>query len=237
MHSTYNAYITSNMKELPNVSYCENYNEIHYNPYVDPRIFATVIQKEGAENEGVYDLISPVRLSLFSKLEIDGVTQPSVVATYDFGDTNEHQVAYTLVDPTTIGNRAFHSAYINSITIPPTVTTIGDLSLSLLYNLTNLVIPDTVTTIIQSSITSNANLTDITIGSGVTSIGNAAFGFDDSLVNFTIKAVTPPTAGEAMFYECDNLSKIYVPAESVNAYKAASGWSTYASKIEAIPNR
>lgn len=28
---------------------------------------------------------------------------------------------------------------------------------------------------------------------------------------------------------------IYVLAESVDAYKAASGWSTYADKIQAIP--
>jgi hypothetical protein len=29
--------------------------------------------------------------------------------------------------------------------------------------------------------------------------------------------------------------KIYVPSESVNAYKAATYWSDYASDIEAIP--
>ena len=28
---------------------------------------------------------------------------------------------------------------------------------------------------------------------------------------------------------------IYVPSESVDAYKAASGWSDFASKIQAIP--
>jgi hypothetical protein len=29
--------------------------------------------------------------------------------------------------------------------------------------------------------------------------------------------------------------KIYVPSESVDAYKAAEKWSTYAADIEAIP--
>jgi hypothetical protein len=28
---------------------------------------------------------------------------------------------------------------------------------------------------------------------------------------------------------------IYVPSASVDTYKAASGWSTYASRIQAIP--
>jgi len=29
---------------------------------------------------------------------------------------------------------------------------------------------------------------------------------------------------------------IYVPAESVDAYKSASGWSYYANQIQAIPS-
>ena len=34
-HSDYQAFISGGV-ELPNVSYCENENEVHYNPYIDP---------------------------------------------------------------------------------------------------------------------------------------------------------------------------------------------------------
>lgn len=35
-HTDYNTYITGNNKILPNVSYCDNEEDVHYNPYVDP---------------------------------------------------------------------------------------------------------------------------------------------------------------------------------------------------------
>jgi hypothetical protein len=39
-HSDYNTYITSNNKLLPNVSYCEDNNEVHYNKWIDTRLIA-----------------------------------------------------------------------------------------------------------------------------------------------------------------------------------------------------
>ena len=33
-HSSYETYINGSDKVLPNVSYCENENEIHYNPQI-----------------------------------------------------------------------------------------------------------------------------------------------------------------------------------------------------------
>lgn len=35
-HSDYQAFISGGGVDLPNVSYCENENEVHYNPYIDP---------------------------------------------------------------------------------------------------------------------------------------------------------------------------------------------------------
>jgi len=40
--------------------------------------------------------------------------------------------------------------------------------------------------------------------------------------------------GTNVFGNVNNF-RIYVPSGSVDTYKAASGWSTYASKIQAIP--
>lgn len=41
-HSAYNAYITGQDAILPNVSYCEDNNEVHYNPFVPPQPIAPI---------------------------------------------------------------------------------------------------------------------------------------------------------------------------------------------------
>ena len=82
--------------------------------------------------------------------------------------------------------------------------------------------------------TVNTSLTSVTIPSGVTSIGVAAFNGCRGLTSVTVNATTPPTLGKYVFTSTNNYP-IYVPSESVNAYKAATNWSTYASRIQAIP--
>lgn len=77
------------------------------------------------------------------------------------------------------------------------------------------------------------NLTTVTIPSTVTSIGYEAFASCAKLTNLTIKAINPPTLERDMLNYSNNCI-IYVPSGSVDAYKAASGWSEYADRIQAI---
>lgn len=72
----------------------------------------------------------------------------------------------------------------------------------------------------------------LTIPNSVTSIGQGAFACR-GLTSITCLAATPPTLGKNAFSGTN--CPIYVPAASVEAYKAASGWSDYSSRIEAIP--
>ena len=65
----------------------------------------------------------------------------------------------------------------------------------------------------------------------VTSIGETAFGSCCRLASVYCKPTTPPTGGSAMFDNNAANRKIYVPAASVEAYKAADGWSDYADAI------
>jgi hypothetical protein len=60
-----------------------------------------------------------------------------------------------------------------------------------------------------------------------------AFHSCTGLNSITCEAITPPTLGDFVFIETNNCP-IYVPTASVNTYKAASGWSDYASRIQAI---
>ena len=99
--------------------------------------------------------------------------------------------------------------------------------------LTTLTIPDNIIKIGAESFANLSSLTTLTIGSGVTEIGNNAFSWCSALNSVTIHAVTPPTLG-GTFITANNCP-IYVPTESVSVYQSASGWSTYASRIQAIP--
>lgn len=79
----------------------------------------------------------------------------------------------------------------------------------------------------------NCELTSVELPAALTNIGAGAFGSCPSLTTVTCLAETPPTIGERVFNNCTALTSIYVPAASVEAYKAA--WSKYADKITAIP--
>jgi hypothetical protein len=65
----------------------------------------------------------------------------------------------------------------------------------------------------------------------VTSIEFSAFLGCSSLKSCYCAAKTPPTLGSNVFSN-SGITNIYVPTASVSAYKSASGWSDYASKIQ-----
>lgn len=94
-------------------------------------------------------------------------------------------------------------------------------------------LPSTLTTIGALSIAA-AGLEEITLPANVKTIGEYAFCGNFELTTVYCKAVTPPTdpdGGYNWFADDTKLTKIYVPAESVAAYKAAEGWSEYADVI------
>ena len=100
--------------------------------------------------------------------------------------------------------------------------------------LTSIDIPNSVTTIGVQAFFKCSGLTSCTIGSGVTSIGSSAFTQCSGLTSIISNATQPPTLGSGAFDSTNN-SPIYVPSDSVNAYKAATNWKDYKSRIQAIP--
>ena len=145
---------------------------------------------------------------------------------------------YTIPDSvTTMGYWAFaYCESLTSVSIPDSVTTIGDYAFDSCVSLTSITIPDSVTTIGNYAFEWCDSLTSVTIGDSVTTIGVWAFAECDRLTSVYCKATTPPKGinyGYGWIAFDDNASgrKIYVPAESVEAYKAAAGWSDYAADI------
>jgi len=135
-----------------------------------------------------------------------------------------------------IGNYAFAGCSgLTSVTIGNSVTSIGGNAFYNCIALTSVNIPDSVTNVGNQSFQGCTRLATVTIGNGMISIGSTAFKQCTALTSVTILATTPPTLANANTF-ANNASgrKIYVPAESVESYKTASVWSTYAADIEAI---
>ena len=136
---------------------------------------------------------------------------------------------------TSIGQSAFSYSRINSINLSNQITEIKDFTFNGCPSLTSINIPNNIITIGNNVFTSS-KLSNVIIGNGVTSIGNTCFAGCDSLTSVTIQAISPPTLGSSVFAGTSQNLVIYVPSESVETYKSASGWSTYASRIQPIPS-
>ena len=135
-----------------------------------------------------------------------------------------------------IGNQSFQNCTsLTSVIIPNSVTTIGEQVFKTCRNLTSATIGNGVTSIGNDAFRECSSLTSVTIGNGVTSISNYAFYYSTSLTSVTVNASTPPTLGYGVFDNTNNCP-IYVPSASVDAYKTASRWSSYASRIQPMPN-
>lgn len=135
---------------------------------------------------------------------------------------------------TTIGQEAFHScSHLTSANIPNTLTSIPAQMFYGCTVLSNIVLPETITSIDRQAFYNCNNFSTFTIPSAVTSIGNSVFQGCNHLTYVVCKPTTPPTLGTNVFYTNYNYP-IYVPAESVDAYKAATNWSTLASRIYPI---
>ncbi|MCM8871999.1 MAG: leucine-rich repeat domain-containing protein [Paludibacteraceae bacterium] len=139
---------------------------------------------------------------------------------------------------TSIGNSAFYRCTgLTSVTISNSVTSIGSSVFSGCTGLTSVTIPNSVTSIGELAFYDCTGLTSITIPNSVTSIGDWAFNNCTGLTSMTVEATNPPLcfneSGDGLYMPNYNIP-LYVPAASVDAYKAADEWKKF-TNIQAIP--
>ena len=172
----------------------------------------TIIAKRAFENDSLESIILPQNLikigdRAFYNNNLTSITIPNSITSISYGAFAKNNLTSVTIpnSVTSIGNYAFINNQLTSVTIPNSVMSIGDGAFS------------------------NNKLTSVTIPNSVTSIGNHAFELN-KLTSVTILAVNPPTAALSIF-GYDSSLKIYVPVQSVNAYKTAKGWKDYANRI------
>lgn len=118
------------------------------------------------------------------------------------------------------------------------VTSIGSSAFYGCTKMSKLTLPEGLTTIGSSAFDDCDSLISVTIPSSVTYMGDKVFLGCNALKTAYVKPTTPPYMGEkgfsyfsggSTYYELD--TNIYVPASDdnsiINAYKAATGWSSY----------
>lgn len=145
---------------------------------------------------------------------------------------------------------AYYLTGLTEITIPATVTSIGICAFggcthlkTVYYNAKNcsvcytttflncpierIKIGENVTTIPQEFAFNLTGLTEITIPEAVVSIGGRAFQGCSALSSVTSWPLTPPSLGLDAFYRVPSSMCVYVPAISVDDYKADWRWGKY----------
>ena len=250
------AYNNDMEKDFPNISYIQGSDEVKWNKYDPyPRVIAKYnVTSTESETRLLYSSTN------ITKMYIDGVEQQSVKTTYIFDTLGEHIVEYELTDTTYLCQRMFQECIsLTSVFIPNTVTTYETqtfnncpnlASVSLSHNckrissemffgctsLTNISLPNDLLYIDNNNAFKGCTgLEKITIPSTIITIGHYAFDGCRSLTSVTVLATTPPTLSPMYVFSNTNNCPIYVPSESVEAYKTTGNWVSYADRIQPIP--
>ena len=127
--------------------------------------------------------------------------------------------------------KAANSKIIGNLNLPNTVKIIGQRAFASQFSKTTSVMMGSGVEELKPSAFYDCNLTSVVIPATVKTIGSQVFYNCWNITSFICEANTPPTCGSSMLTtvttegETHILHRIYVPANSVDAYK--SQWSSY----------
>ena len=164
-----------------------------------------------------------------SSVEFEGNQYPVIKINDEVFSGNTNLTSVTLPESlTTLGDRAFYTCKsLKTIKIPSGVTAIPDYCFNHCLSLESVTIPEGVTTIGDGAFF-GCNLKELTLPSTVTMIEIGAFLSNNRCQSITCNATTPPNLGENVFgYNASTTVK--VPLQSIAAYRQAVGWKNFAN--------
>lgn len=129
---------------------------------------------------------------------------------------------------TSLGDSCFKGCTsLTSVKIPASVTALGDSCFNDCTSLESITIPASVTKLGWCCFKGCTGLTSITIPNSVTSLGWYCFGGCTSLTRVYCLGTTPPSCNDYYTFENKASKTLYVPEESVDAYKSAIVWKDF----------
>ena len=161
----------------------------------------------------------------------DSVTKINSSAFVECGNLETIDLSKSI---TYIGNSAFYDcSKLDNIILSDNITYIGEDAFEQCINLSSINIPQNITTINDYTFAGCTKLTEVEIPNNISTIGGNAFMRCVGLTSVTVNVIEPPTLGTDVFLNTNDCP-IYVPCESLNAYKTAINWSSYNSRIYPI---
>ena len=134
-----------------------------------------------------------------------------------------------------IGSFAFEGCRkMTNVTIPYGVECISHNAFSRCSSLKTVELPNTLKFISDKAFAYCRNLIEIELPQSLASIGSEAFQYCPNLHRILIRSKIPPIGARGIIPDKGDCL-IYVPVQSVEAYKSAEYWSSYADRIQAIP--
>lgn len=132
----------------------------------------------------------------------------------------------------TVGSAFWGCSALETVTLPSTLKTLKG---STFYNckaLASVNLPEGLETIGGMAFSSCGALTTLSLPSTLTTIGMMAFDGCSGLTEIKSAATVPPTAQMYAFDGVDKTIPVYVPAGTIDDYKAAAEWSEFTSYQE-----
>ena len=127
---------------------------------------------------------------------------------------------------TAINDAAFFGYAGTELTLPSSVGEIGLNAFAFCTNLKQIEIPSGVRYIMNYTFAGCAALEEVILPSGLLEVGESAFDGCAALAQIFVLAETPPVLADGAFADCAPTLAVYVPEESLEAYRSAPGWDT-----------
>lgn len=213
--------------------------EVTYSDRDNNTYSGSVSIPETVTNNGTEYSVTKIGEYAFQGSAVTSVSMPECITSIGQYACNECGSLETVVLPTNLDDFSGWCIFRNcrnlkNIAIPENVTEIPNGTFYGCRNLESVKIPNTVTSIKHRAFQYCRNLESIIIPSSVNSIGISAFSECKALKDIYCQAVNVPETHSSAFDNSpiENMT-LYVPGESMNAYKTTAPWSGF-GKFQAL---